>query len=651
MASQMDEFDINDLICNLKTNGISGILDENTSEPTNKLTKNTFKLPITYSTHEILDDTICCDIDLYGIKSVESADTDNTVADTLGVYGKILSPKSKMTRDSAEIWANVYSTDGSYIKDTQRIIGSLSTNNPFVEDRINDTNFQEKLYDRWADIGGGGVTYSFLEKYNYISPVIFRGLNNNSSVLQIINLYILSSPLMSLIFPIISMIFPFLILRMRGVSLSIATYFDVLKGMLSNHPIGGILGQISTISWDKLVYVLFTIGMYAMQIISNIRTCIRYYSNLTSIHDDIRLFREFAEISIGNIDCFTDTISTTNCKSSAYMSFVNELVMRKNILEDFISNSELVSSNSNSYRRYADTGMVLKLFYFMHSNDLFMETIDYMFGFNGYVGNIIAISQQVCTHKMEMCEIDTSSDSKLDITGSYHPLVSSDNNVVKNSYSLDTNMILSGPNASGKTTLLKSTLINAILNQQIGCGFYDACKSPIFYSFHSYINIPDTSSRDSLFQAEARRCKEILSCVVNNDTTQSVKKHLCIMDELFSGTNPDEAIAGSFSFIAYLAKQDNVSFVLTTHYLELCRMIKNSREIPVDNYHMETNMIGNSEIGYTYKLKQGVSQIKGGTSVMRELEFPYEIIQSMKRILCRSGKKKNKHNTKSIPSL
>ena len=65
-------------------------------------------------------------------------------------------------------------------------------------------------------------------------------------------------------------------------------------------------------------------------------------------------------------------------------------------------------------------------------------------------------------------------------------------------------------------------------------------------TIHCYLNIPDTSGRDSLFQAEARRCKEILESLEDN------KKHFCIFDELFSGTNPNEACASSYGFIKYL---------------------------------------------------------------------------------------------------
>jgi ABC-type molybdenum transport system ATPase subunit/photorepair protein PhrA len=48
-------------------------------------------------------------------------------------------------------------------------------------------------------------------------------------------------------------------------------------------------------------------------------------------------------------------------------------------------------------------------------------------------------------------------------------------NAVKNSVDLKKNIIITGPNASGKTTYLKTTAINIILSQQFSCGFYKKC--------------------------------------------------------------------------------------------------------------------------------------------------------------------------------
>ena len=75
------------------------------------------------------------------------------------------------------------------------------------------------------------------------------------------------------------------------------------------------------------------------------------------------------------------------------------------------------------------------------------------------------------------------------------------------------NMIITGPNASGKTTFLKTTSINIICSQQIGADFFTMGSLHPYTHIHSYLNIPDTSQRDSLFQAESRRCKDILDIV------------------------------------------------------------------------------------------------------------------------------------------
>ena len=177
---------------------------------------------------------------------------------------------------------------------------------------------------------------------------------------------------------------------------------------------------------------------------------------------------------------------------------------------------------------------------------------------------------------------------------------SSNNNIIKNSYKFDNNLILTGPNAAGKTTLLKSTLF-----------------------IHCYINIPDTSGRDSLFQAEARRCKEIIDLIENNND----KNHFCVFDELYSGTNPEEAISSASALLNHLNKKNNINYCLTTHYYKLCKQLdKNVSK----NYHMEIiKNKDNTDFKFTYKIKKGISKIKGGLKVLKDLEYPDDIIKQI----------------------
>ncbi len=179
-------------------------------------------------------------------------------------------------------------------------------------------------------------------------------------------------------------------------------------------------------------------------------------------------------------------------------------------------------------------------------------------------------------------------------------------------------MIVTGPNASGKTTILKSTLINIIFTQQFGCGFYDSAKLNPFNHLHCYLNIPDTSGRDSLFQAEARRCKEILDII----SISPKETHFCVFDELYSGTNPEEAEQSATSFMKYITKFKNVSCMLTTHFMKVCKHLEKTKTIV--NYKMLTERNEN-DLDYKYILAEGISEIKGGLIVLKQMNYPKEI--------------------------
>jgi DNA mismatch repair ATPase MutS len=198
--------------------------------------------------------------------------------------------------------------------------------------------------------------------------------------------------------------------------------------------------------------------------------------------------------------------------------------------------------------------------------------------------------------------------------------------VVANDITLDKQLIITGPNAAGKTTVIKSTLFNIIISQQLGYGFYERAEINPYDYLHCYLNIPDTSGRDSLFQAESRRCMEILRCIMENPT----KRHFCIFDELYSGTNPYEAVAAAYGYIDYISKNPKVDLILTTHYIELCELLEKRNSDVITNLHMSVCADTGS---YLYKIENGISTIKGGLKVLRDLEYPSEIVECAKHII------------------
>ena len=187
-------------------------------------------------------------------------------------------------------------------------------------------------------------------------------------------------------------------------------------------------------------------------------------------------------------------------------------------------------------------------------------------------------------------------------------------------------MIITGVNASGKTTYLKTTTINIIFTQQFGYGFYDSFKIRPYTHIHSYLNIPDTSGRDSLFQAESRRCKEIID-IIGNNKDDIENHHFCIFDELYSGTNPIEASKSAYAFLIYLSSFKNVDFILTTHYTSVCKKITEKHKMR--NYKMNVKRTEDGKLKYTYKIKEGICHIKGAFEILKSMDYPQEILENM----------------------
>jgi energy-coupling factor transporter ATP-binding protein EcfA2 len=307
-----------------------------------------------------------------------------------------------------------------------------------------------------------------------------------------------------------------------------------------------------------------------------------------------------------------DYIESIASDLPTYNSFIETLRHHKNVLSIYYNKISHVGPLSFSWKEFIHLGMLRAQFYELYSNAELKESIEYSIQLCGYVENIEHLSKQT---KLNIC---TFSDKETSFSKAFYPT----QKPVKNSYHLKKNIMITGPNASGKTTFIKMTLINTLLSQQIGCGFYKKANIHPYDSFCSYINIPDTSGRDSLFQAEARRCKDVLESVKNK-----TKRVFCIFDELFSGTNPQEASASAFAFLQYLALQSNCTFLLTTHFIDVCRNLKDNTTIVMK--HMKTIQQKNKLI-YTYQLSNGLSTVHGGIHVLMEMDYPMDIIHNAK---------------------
>ena len=357
-------------------------------------------------------------------------------------------------------------------------------------------------------------------------------------------------------------------------------------------------------------YLIGMILMYIFNTYNNILSCIRFHYNMIHLHNFFTEINDYINYSIHKMEIFKNYIGDYK----SYCMFNNKLNHMRNILDNYNNKIMKINPYSWSISQLLNLGYIHKQFYSIHNDEELHEAIMWSFGFNGYLDNIIGIQNNINKNKMNFCTFNKEINTKF--TKAYF---CNNDKPVKNTYNINKKFIITGPNASGKTTLLKTTLFNIILSQQIGCGYYSKGNINPYKYLHCYLNIPDTTGRDSLFQAEARRCKDIME-----KTTSSKERHFCIFDELYSGTNPYEAEASSFSFITYLSKFNNVDFMMTTHLIKLCKNLKKNKDI--SNYNMITEKIDKYDFKYTYILKKGISQIKGAVKVLKELNYPQNII-------------------------
>jgi DNA mismatch repair ATPase MutS len=331
-----------------------------------------------------------------------------------------------------------------------------------------------------------------------------------------------------------------------------------------------------------------------------------------------------------------------NEKWSTYSAFCQKLRSIIRQLSHFQeTNLQHISLLLWDTKTYTNLGYILKAYYVVTTDTLFRELFAECIGFYAHINVLRAIYEKSIQGSVHSVEFeDSESGNHLSFKEQYYsPHSTKGHSTVSNDVHLvNKNMILTGPNASGKTTILKSVTVNIILSQQFGYANCQGGKIRPYKFIHSYLNIPDTSGRDSLFQAESRRCKTIIDSIQENNKD----RHFCIFDELYSGTNPEEASRAAISYISYLRKFSNVTFMLTTHYHNICDCANTQEKesVPVSNYHM--NVVNENNVyTNTYQLLEGISMDRNGTyQIFADLHYPSSILQSLLELYKETKEKK-----------
>lgn len=192
-----------------------------------------------------------------------------------------------------------------------------------------------------------------------------------------------------------------------------------------------------------------------------------------------------------------------------------------------------------------------------------------------------------------------------------HPLLE---HPVPNSYDWDRCTLVTGSNASGKSTFTRAMALNCILAQTIGWCTAGSFALPRCRVMTSMALRDNLMGGESYFVVEIRSLKRILDALTDTLPT------LCVIDEILRGTNTVERIAASAALLRYVQGR-NCLVMAATHDQELTHLLKNYAQVHFREELTEQGM------HFSYRLMQGPADTRNAIALLRQMGFPEQVLQ------------------------
>lgn len=447
-------------------------------------------------------------------------------------------------------------------KDITKLENIYDANYEFIMKHIKILQDNEKCIE-WMNSYTEDDLFSVFDTV-YYKFIVFRkiGCNSSSSLLTCNNLYnIAISPLIGFLSPVIYFLIPYIVLVFRmKIKMSFITYIKALYSSIVSFPIRNTsFLSIQCISYIFSLFLYFQ-GLFNSYELSknSFKICSYIVSKMNGVIKYVKSCTELLEIFERPSKTKLQSVISINPES---YDFGKQLVLFKNI--------DIISLNNI----YNESNHLLSLLTILK----------------------VKVNKKMCF--TEFIEKDT---TYLYMENSSHLLI--DNPVTNTIYLNSENCVITGPNAAGKSTFIKSTSLNILLSQTMGISCSCVCKITPFYYINTQINIPDSKGVESLFEAEMFRCKYNIDIVKELPTNY---KSYIVFDEIFSSTNIIEGISGAYAILDKLSKYKNTLIIITTHYLYLTKLPNFKKIKFIANI---INSQKNKSITYNYKIQSGISK-------------------------------------------
>ncbi len=203
--------------------------------------------------------------------------------------------------------------------------------------------------------------------------------------------------------------------------------------------------------------------------------------------------------------------------------------------------------------------------------------------------------------------------------GLYHPLIAEP---VACSLEADRGVLVTGSNASGKSTFLKSVALNVILAQSMRTVLAKSCDTGYFRVYTSMALRDDLESGESYYMVEIRALKRILDAAKQGQPGRI----FCFVDEVLRGTNTVERIAASTQIMRHFVDL-GVKCFAATHDIELSHLL----EKEYDNYHFEED-VADGDIHFNYELRTGRATTRNAIRLLKIMGYDSRIVEEAERL-------------------
>lgn len=238
--------------------------------------------------------------------------------------------------------------------------------------------------------------------------------------------------------------------------------------------------------------------------------------------------------------------------------------------------------------------------------------IENMFEILGLLESMIAAAS-FQTMMPYTCKPELSNKKQVIFKEVYHPMVE---NPVANSISESKPVLLTGSNASGKSTFLKTIALNAILAQEFNFALARSYQGAFFHIYSSMALKDNLLGNESYYMVEIKSLKRILDAAKQENVSV-----LCFVDEVLRGTNTVERIAASSKILECLAKAGVVCFA-ATHDIELTHLL----EKDYANYHFREE-IGQNDVIFNYRLYPGRATTRNAIRLLEKMGYDKNITE------------------------